>query len=351
MKEAITNAFDGAPSPASAHNLELGGAVPEPHVIFIVGWGRSGSTLLGNALGELQGCVHVGELHDVWAAYAERFECGCGLSLPTCPFWRTVASTHPAVGHALQSGYEVHLAKRRYMRVRYVPRMLLDSRGGRTATSGLDSYWEVTNRLYRSVATAANASTVIDSTKSPAAAALLLRQPARASFLHLVRDPRATGFSWRRHKDSDPSGARQMIRIGYGRNALSWLYWNSFAELIRRQVDPGDWLRVRYEDFVASPEAVMSQIVERFRLPKAGWPFQDHLLNLGTHHTVEGNPSRFKTGPQEIRIDDQWAREMPRIARAVSVALTAPLFLAYGYHKSERPIHRRTPTPLRNDSR
>jgi hypothetical protein len=157
--------------------------------------------------------------------------------------------------------------------------------------------------------------------------------PFETSFIHLVRDPRATGFSWRRRKAYDPKGARLMTRHTYVRNAASWLYWNCVAEWIRRYVPPRSWLRVRYEDFVAFPEAVLKEITDTFRLPTAGWPLRGHVLRLGIHHTVEGNPSRFTTGPRQIQIDDQWRKEMPIAARALSVAITAPLFVAYGYHR------------------
>jgi hypothetical protein len=123
-----------------------------------------------------------------------------------------------------------------------------------------------------------------------------------------------------------------MTRHSYAYNAASWLYWNLVAELIRKRVDSNNWLRVRYEDFVASPEAVLRQIVEKFRLRTTGWPLQGRVLRLGTHHTVEGNPSRFKKGFQDIKMDDQWSKRMPVAARALSVAITAPLFLSYGYH-------------------
>ncbi len=334
MKSESTNVHGQAARLSSERPPLLEVTAPRrPRIIYIVGWGRSGSTLLGNALGELRGCVHVGELHDLWSAYAERFECGCGSRLPDCPFWKQVASTDPAVGNALRSASEVNRIKRGTLRVRYVPRLLVGAPRGQGFRSKVKAYSELTDSLLRSIATVANADVVIDSTKTPAAAALLLRMPLDVSFIHLVRDPRATGFSWQRRQVSDLEGTRQMARLGYSHNAASWLWWNATAELIRRRVDSGDWLRIRYEDFVAAPELVLGRLLEKFRLPTTGWPLQGRVLQLGTHHTVEGNPSRFRTGPRHIRADDQWSKDMSKTARAVSIAITAPLFIAYGYHR------------------
>ena len=303
-----------------------------PRIIFIIGWGRSGSTLLGNALGELQDCVHVGELHDLWSAYAERSECGCGLPLTECPFWARVASADSTLGRDLQSAAEILRIQQHYIRIRHVPRMIHHLSAARPAIYPTNRYSEVICRLLRSVAAVAKAEVVVDSTKSPAAAALLLGLPLQTSFVHLVRDPRATGFSWRRHRNFDLEGTREQTRIGYSRNAASWLLWNTLAELIRRQVEPRRWLRVRYEDFASAPENWMRHIASKFELPTSRWPLRGHVLELGTHHTIEGNPSRFKIGPRHIQIDDEWSKQMSRVAQALSVAITAPLFLAYNYH-------------------
>ena len=62
-----------------------------PIVVYIAGSGRSGSTLLERALGEIPGFVNVGELIDLYrrtAADGER--CGCGEPFAQCPFWSRV---------------------------------------------------------------------------------------------------------------------------------------------------------------------------------------------------------------------------------------------------------------------
>ena len=50
-----------------------------PIVVYIAGSGRSGSTLLERALGEIPGFVNVGELIDLYRRVADHGElCGCG---------------------------------------------------------------------------------------------------------------------------------------------------------------------------------------------------------------------------------------------------------------------------------
>jgi len=52
-------------------------------VLYILGWGRSGSTVLGNILGEIDGFFSAGELHYLWErSLVEGRACGCGRDVP-----------------------------------------------------------------------------------------------------------------------------------------------------------------------------------------------------------------------------------------------------------------------------
>ena len=60
-------------------------------VLFISGFGRSGSTILGQVLDGVPGVVHVGELNFLWDHNVlKNRECGCGLPFSDCPFWQEV---------------------------------------------------------------------------------------------------------------------------------------------------------------------------------------------------------------------------------------------------------------------
>src|SRR5207237_908724 len=62
-------------------------------VVFIVGFTRSGSTLLEHLLSIAPGTVAVGELAYLWDPNVRNNSyCGCGVKWDCCPFWtRTVA--------------------------------------------------------------------------------------------------------------------------------------------------------------------------------------------------------------------------------------------------------------------
>jgi len=62
-----------------------------PRVLIIVGSGRSGSTLIERALGEVPGVAPLGETVHMWERGVRDSElCGCGQPFGTCPFWQSV---------------------------------------------------------------------------------------------------------------------------------------------------------------------------------------------------------------------------------------------------------------------
>ena len=57
-------------------------------VVYLGGFGRSGSTLVERVLGAVPGWVNVGELVDLARSVAPADElCGCGVSFSACPVW------------------------------------------------------------------------------------------------------------------------------------------------------------------------------------------------------------------------------------------------------------------------
>jgi len=60
-------------------------------VLFIAGEGRSGSTIIGDILGQIEGFFSVGELFYVWdRGLIQNWRCSCGLSFEECPVWSEV---------------------------------------------------------------------------------------------------------------------------------------------------------------------------------------------------------------------------------------------------------------------
>ena len=60
-------------------------------ILYISGSGRSGTTLIGNILGQVDGICNAGQIFDVWTRGVEsNVLCGCGKNFHECELWREV---------------------------------------------------------------------------------------------------------------------------------------------------------------------------------------------------------------------------------------------------------------------
>ena len=322
-------------------------SAPVP-VLFIAGWGRSGSTLLARLLGQVPGVFSAGELRDVWlrGAIEDRL-CGCGETFRACALWREV-------GERAFGGWDrLDVAEVQRLRVRldrpWLPPRLLGSRFAPALDAELLHYRDHLSALYRAIADVTGARVIVDSSKIPTYAMLLRGLPGvDLRVLHLVRDSRGVVFSWQkrvRRTDgadavgSDAGGDDEMFRYGAASASLRYAYYNGLTHALRAGRVPYRFLR--YEDLLAAPERRV-----RDALAFAGRPAEESELGflgeshaeLEPNHTVDGNPMRLQQGPVMLKVDDAWRREMGPVDRALVSALTAPLLAAYGYPLG-RPRH------------
>lgn len=285
-------------------------------VLYLAGSGRSGSTLVTTALGQIDGFFAAGELRYLWQrGLVDNRPCGCGLPLRDCPVWTVIVKDVPPVDPAeVAAGLRERLRMRHRLRVPPHP------------------HDETLSALYAAIAAHEDGAVIVDSSKLPPYGVLLGRLPGvELKVLHLVRDPRAAAFSWRRRRALDAAGDdRQMTRHPVWKAALLWTVWNAATV---RLWGRGDYLRVRYEDLVADPAGVLRRIATfAGGAPDAALPIgPDGLLTLHPTHSVAGNPSRHRTGGVPIAADDEWRTAMPWRSRAVVTLLTAPLRARLGY--------------------
>jgi hypothetical protein len=209
-----------------------------------------------------------------------------------------------------------------------------------SAAAGRDTGWKamrctraVTVDMCASLAEVSGASLIVDTSKLPHLAALLAGSAEVDHYvLHLVRDPRAVAFSWQRRKALPVAdGITTMATMTPAASVRNWLKACSEAELLRRHIPRDRWLRVKYEDFVARPEATVDRMLAFVRVPASGPFVGPDTVQLGMNHTLAGNPNRFRTGSVRITEDDEWKSRMARRDRMIITAAALPMLLRYGY--------------------
>ncbi len=300
-------------------------------VLYIAGFGRSGSTILGNILEEVEGFFHGGELNFIWEHnLMENRLCGCGAPFDECEVWCSVFE-RAFGGMERADAREMIRLQALGARTRHVP-LMLSSRGRRALTSRLGKYTARLERLYRAIGASTGSRVVVDSSKMPSYGYALGMVPGIELYVvHLIRDPRAAAYSWLKEPRPDADERSYMNRVNTVKSSLLWDVWNASSEALWRG-SPGRYMRLRYEDFVAEPrrtvESILGMLGENAgRLPFVG----EREVELGAGHTVAGNPNRFRSGPVRLWLDEEWASRMrPRDRRLVTL-LTLPLLVRYGY--------------------
>ena len=299
------------------------------NVLFVMGSGRDGSTILANAIGENAGFASFGELAYFWErGVLGGWPCGCGRPLESCGFWQGVTKR-------LGPESIVPVARRmtafltRNLRVLPMLTLRLPRRLRAAAKRADDELEEVMfhiGRLYAAIGESSGAQFIVDSSKNPVYAALLRSIPGIDVWtIHLIRDSRAVAFSWSTSK-RDRSGVREsMPRRGPLRSAVGWLTYHAIAETLWRG-RRSHYLRLTYDEFVRDPYDAISRIIELVsgdgsRSPES---LDGNIVDLHVHHTVSGNPTRFLTGEVVLRSDERWRRDMPRTQRWVTTLLTWP---------------------------
>ncbi len=217
-------------------------------VVYVMGSGHSGSTILGVALGNCRGMFFAGEL--------QRFLGRAGTpvlgGLERSRFWASVRAALPDAQQLY--GNSAHRLLERSSAV-----LRVGSLRRRRALQG--PYRSLAGRLFEAIADTAEADYVLDTSHFPLRARELQHVPGLdLCLVFLVRDPQAVVASVGR-LGSGHSSARRML-TDLKTNVDLWLTYGLSLAAFRAQ-PPARRVFVRYEDLIERPETVLRTIIDR----------------------------------------------------------------------------------------
>jgi hypothetical protein len=302
-------------------------------VLFIACAGRSGSTLLDRIIGMHNGFFSAGELRFIWErAFGANQLCGCGVPFDQCTFWGQVSRGVFGVGAAEVDATAAIRLRRSLDEIRYAP-WLIQSHSPAFFQSSLFLYGKLLERLYETILGVSGMQIVVDSSGDATHGLILTRLPnIELHVVHLIRDPRAVAFSWKRARRRPEIHwkSEDMPVENVRTSAFRWVMHNTMAELLAKSA--ASYHRVRYEDFVADPGGALSRILAPYEWVKG---VSERIAGkeavLKQAHTVSGNPMRFEHGGLEIKLDDEWRQAMTTSDRRMVTAITLPWLARYGY--------------------
>lgn len=253
-------------------------------VIFIAGWSRSGSTLLASLLGQYSGIFNTGEFGFFWErGLLKDLNCSCGVPFSACPTWHNVVETGSFDKANIDLATMTHKG---FFRNANIWRF----RDLTNPSPVLVEKIDLTQRLFQATRLVTGCDVIIDATKIPAYG-LVLRQILQMDvyIIHLVRDPRAVAYSFRRNKMEQKTPIESAIR---------WFYFNFLTETFLKK-PPQKYMFMRYEDFVKTPQYYLDQIINFVGIaPRPCIPKQEH--------TFSGNPGRLEKNALIIKPDNDW---------------------------------------------
>jgi hypothetical protein len=216
--------------------------VERPKVIYVIGAGHSGSTILGLTLGNCEGVFFAGEVAR-WLRYDGR---PLLEGEDRAELWRRVRELVDVPPDLLRLGARPLEQSTALLRVRTWP-----AQRRRRAR-----YRRVTQDLYRAIAHVTGASQIVDTSHFPRRARQLQKlDGVDVHLLFLVRNPQSVVASYGR--ENVPH--KQTWKMPTA-NAYLWLTYLLSVGVFLRQ-PRARRLFVRHEAFVADPQAVIGEIL------------------------------------------------------------------------------------------
>lgn len=262
-------------------------------LIYIGGYGRSGSTLLETLLATRGDVLACGEIVSCLHERKER-PCTCGKSRYECavwsPFYKNRQSlrglTHEDLTSALLDN-----ASKDYG-------FVVDS--SKTAWGSLTAPFKLRRRL-----------------------------GGKFHLVHVVRDPKGVCWSnvggvWQRRR-----ALAKSVTLRHLKTLAGWWAANLSSEIFGR-VYPRQYHRIRYEDLCRAQAESLERLFAA--LPQRDGGSRAADTSADNRHQLFGNQARHKeVNPSEIREDTRWKAEMPVSQQKMVSLLAWPLRNRYGY--------------------
>jgi len=275
------------------------------NLIYLLGAGRSGTTLLATLLNNHDDIETLGEMNQFYEFLEQNKKCSCGDSLKNCSKWRAIINNLDS-----NVGYKRQFIEREEAHSQ-IPNLLIRK-------SIHKKYVNIQEEVFSNIHEHRNSKWYVDSSKYIARYLLLkMSKKIRIKGIYLVRDPRGVVFSFQKKV--------QTYKNQF--NALAYYnIINLFAEIVYRT--DSNILKIRYEDLVNKPEETLSKIYSHIFEQKIKAKTLPEFIE--TPHIVGGN--RMKVYKKiKIRRDVDWIRNQSKTQKISCYLFSFPFMLLNNY--------------------
>lgn len=275
----------------------------DPNILYILGAGRSGTTILEVVLTGNRRIVGVGEVTHIFKdGFLGGDQCACGISAPNCPMWARVCEI------AGWTDSRIRELAQLFRRFDWHSGFLRSWFGWYGGTEYQD-YAQANRDLFRAVASLGNVDLIVDSSKYAARALNLNRIfDSRVRVICLVRSPEGLLTSFRKDHTHEQKPKSHFALILY--YCFILISMRIAAYRFGARAYP-----IQYEDLVSDPDRVLADLQTWL-----GVDFSESRRRIAEKipfsggHIVTGNRLRkskeiiFRTGEKKPPIDGVWNR-------------------------------------------
>lgn len=290
-------------------------------IIYIMGSGRSGSTLLGILLDLHSDVVSPGEIHNVGRFRKGKRPCSCGNNVHTCSYWSSIMknwqelNTHESIDQTITKAFKIENFKSSLAWFKIVFNYPFQS-------NYFKNYLKGKYNFFKAIKEESGKSVVVDISKNPLRAYALSKHPnIDLRVIHLVRDGRGVSYSIMKK-----SNRKQKP---FWRAALYWVFINRVSNFVFKKIEKSGL--IKYEDLIKNPTDTLAKISKITDVDlQTVMAKSEFNVAQEESHIMAGNILR-KSKSIKLKMDVEWQQKMqPKQLKSFRIIARKTL-KKYGY--------------------
>ncbi len=258
-------------------------------IVYIVGAGHSGSTLLDILLSRHSKIFGGGEL----CSYPGENKCSCGEDFNNCSVWKKFKGLD-APGNIKKTIFGKYIDRKNKNPVL------------------VEEYLRKNKNIFNKIREVSGKDIITDSSKEVGRAELLRGE--NILFIHLVRNGLGVAGSYKR------KGKGAIF------SSFLWLWVNLRVEMLKKK--DKRFITIKYENLVSEPKKELKKILDRLNLD-----FEERILDFSVsvkRHQLAGNRIRMRR-LTEIKKSDSWKNRLNGLDKIIFYIIAGWLNNIYGY--------------------
>lgn len=295
-------------------------------VIYCMGSGRSGTTLLSIIMNNHPDIVGPGEINSLKRLPQEKFNCSCGKRVEECDYWTKVMNNWKK--EQGESAVEETISKISAVEnFKSIKSWLKAIFGYPGKSKYFKDYLDNIYTFLEKILEQSDKSVIIDISKNPLRAFVLMQHPdIDLRVIHLVRDGRGVAYSLNKFNGIG------VKRKPVWRSALFWYIVNRQSEYVRKRAENA--ILVNYEDLATQPEKTLSAICDMAEIDSQ--PVID-VINSDVApkdaHIMAGNQLR-KQKSIRIKLNTEWKEKLSKAQKRTFLSIAGRTLSRYGYGRA-----------------